>query len=653
MDLRARRARGARGAAVAALVLAPLGGVVAAAGTALPALAAPKPPTPGPDGPAVPGPKPPKAEEKPPKPEEKPDTKAPGVPQVGEPVVEAGGAVTVTVRAEKASDVVIREQGEVVASGTARGGSVTLDWTTTTGEHSYVVRATDEAGNTSDPARFTVEADADAPPIRRVEWKAGTASDTRSRVTFRTEPDAAYRVLVDGEVVAEGTAEGRPVAHRLDVADGRHQAVVEVTDEVGNVATDDRPFVVRIGALAVRTQLTSEPTVARQVIRIAATPTATKGTVRVPGAEDTPFTLKNGRATVRLQLAEGTYDAVQVSLRDTQGRRGRTVVDEFVVDTSAPTVAITTDDAAAAKGKLEAAITAEEGAEVTWRILDSTGVVLDSGTFTADGGPERITRDVEEGEARLSVEATDEYDRTTTDAVTADIAKDPWPVALIVAVGVAAAVAGIALVFALVWLLRRLWLAVRPRVVARREERRIVAAQAVAQQEHEERRLATLREWEARSAVVGTFLEGVTDGWDVGAVPGLVLQDGEQVRHMAVATLYDASAGSEDLELVGHAGALVVTGDRLVFLGEHGQEWSRDDLGALSHVGEDRTMLQHAGDADDWTGLVYEEPEVTRLHLDLMLAEQQGRGDEFVAARRDELAMPEDDDTKVDLSAWV
>ncbi|GAA1910719.1 hypothetical protein [Nocardioides marmoribigeumensis] len=557
-----------------------------------------------------------------------------------------------TIGAEKGSDVVVREQGAVVASGRATGGSVTLSWTTSTGAHSYAARATDKAGNTSRPAGFTAEADADPPRLSRATWTPGTREDTRTTVRFRTAAGASYQVLVDGGVVAEGTAESSAVKRWLDLGNGAHDVAVEAVDDVGNVARRSRRLDVRIPSLAVGAELVSKPTTHVQVVRVSATPNSRTGRVTMSGAAPKDFTLKGGKALVRVRLPDDTYGGMSVTVRDSQGRRGVGRVDAFEVDTTPPLLGLDTDSRAAAGGSVVATVRTEPGVEVRWTLTSADGVTAEAGTFTAKEKETTISRDVDAGTYRLEVVATDQYDRTVKRSAEASVATDPTPIWLIVLTGLGVAVGGILAVFLVPLLLKWLFGLVAPTVSTRRERRRLEAAD-LARREHQAEQVAVHDAWQGRASVVSDFLYGVTAGWDVGSLPGFVPHPGEIVRHMTVATVYESQGSGPADHVTTSEGALLVTGERLVLIGDGQQEWPLEDVRDLVHVSDDESVVHHTGDDERWTVLSYGEPELTRLHLDQLTAEIQGRGAEHLEARRAELAEPTSGEEPVDLSAWV
>jgi hypothetical protein len=62
-----------------------------------------------------------------------------------------------------------------------------------------------------------------------------------------------------------------------------------------------------------------------------------------------------------------------------------------------------------------------------------------------------------------------------------------------------------------------------------------------------------------------------------------------------------------------------------------------DDVRELRHEGADESVLHHEGDDERWTLLSYGEPETTRLHLEHLQAEQEGRGETHLEQVRAEL----------------
>ncbi len=418
-------------------------------------------------------------------PEPPPDTVAPAPPDLGEPEVAPGGRIRLAFAAEDRSLVAAVEVGEdaesddPVAQRRANAQAQELRWTAESGERTYEVTATDREGNESEPATLTIEIDADPPVVRRFEVTSGTAKDPLSSVLLVTEPSTTYAVTVDEEVVASGTTpeNGREVIEEsLDLADGRYPVEVDLADETGNTTEDRQVLVVAVGDLFVRARLTSEPTDLSQVVEIRATPGAT-GRLEVAAAatDEDPETsddleperfrvADDGTAEVRLQLADGAYDGAVVRVEDAQGREGSTAIDGFAVDTTMPELELALVDGVAEEGRLAFEVTAEEGSEVDWRVLDSEDRVVTLGTFIASATPEIIDRDLDEGAYTVEVSTADIFDRTAEQQTDVAVASDPLTPRTLALAGLVLLV----LLVALFLVARRLW----RRRQDRREERR-------------------------------------------------------------------------------------------------------------------------------------------------------------------------------------
>lgn len=573
--------------------------------------------------------------DKPKKKKPKPDKTAPAAPGLSASAG-AGGSVTIAVSAEAGAQVVVRQSGGgVVARATATGGTQTFGVVRSTGTHSFTARATDKAGNTSRPSSTSVFADATPPSLTDLGVKPGKPADSRSRVSFTTSEGAAYRVLVDQQVVAEGNAGNGKVKRFLDVANGAHQVVVVAIDGVGNTTTGARSLDVQVSKLKVKAKLTSDATEETQVLRVRATPNATRGVVRVPGEKNQRFALRKGRADVDLRLPNGTYDGVVVALRDSQKRKGRLKLPELVVDTTPPKLSVGPDQAAADEGKLAVAVTAEQDTTIAWELLDGSGEVVESGEYTAEGGEELIEEDVPEGSYSLVVSSTDQYDRTTTDVGPTRIAPDPWPVALValLVVGLLAVVVG--LVLGAVVLVRRHRArleALRRRLADALATRRERAREAAERRQRLGAHRAAEEQWLRRR----DFLAGLLDDEELAAGPLLILPDletlpHERVLHTTPAQLFETVGDNGgELALQSLDGELVVTNLRLAFVGEEQHDWWCALLEEVRHEGEDRSLLKR-WNHDEWAAFGYDDAEVTRLYIDLAVAEQHGTKDAYRA----------------------
>src|SRR3954454_1296447 len=263
------------------------------------------------------------------KPKPKPDKTAPAAPALGTPVVEPKGVVKLTIRAEKASEILVKERQQVIAEGRGTGVTKTFTWTARNGSHHYSVTATDKAGNRSDPTTVQIKVDSKAPKVQSFKVRAGNASDSRSFAKFETDAGAAYSLLVDGTSVVHGTATKKPIRQVLDLPDGTHKVSLEVSDDVGNKRTADRDIKLKIPELKVTASLESQATDPHQVVTVETTPNTKSVELRIPGEKTQTVSMKNGSGRVRFKVPDGTYDGTKVVVRDTQGRTGTQKLPEF------------------------------------------------------------------------------------------------------------------------------------------------------------------------------------------------------------------------------------------------------------------------------------------------------------------------------------
>jgi hypothetical protein len=627
----------------------PLAGLVLAAGSLLLVTTAPSaaysvtagqaPSKPGKPDKPKPGNKGSKKPDKP----RKVDRRAPAAPALGSASPGAGGSISLPVSAESGSRVVVRENGGgVVASGT---GSGTYTWWTSTGSHSYVVTATDQAGNRSRASQLSATADATPPSLTGVQTAVGDRTDSRSRLTFVTDPGSSYRVLVDGTVVRQRTDPDARVALFLDVGNGRHRVAVEVRDPVGNLATWTGSFKVRIPRLRLSARMLGNPTEEVQRLRIEATPNATRGVVRVPGEGREKFRFFRGRATVRLALPDGTYDDIRVTVRDGSGRSGQHELRPFEVDTTPPEVTARLDSDAAADGVLRATVATDPGAAVAWRLLDA-GDVVTTGDLVADGdGTAAIDRDVAEGDYRLVVSATDEFERTTSTVVGATVAPNPWSYAkqALVAGGiVGAGIVLVILTIPLVPFLVRLGRRARARMTVWQIERRVERSMPLFEEPEDDvvpPTPAVIPAQRSRHDAVEALLRMADAPVSGGSIfpLGVELLPDERILHSTTGQLFEAVDGdSDELVLDGHDGEVVVTNRRVVFVGDVTRDWWTGLIDGIDHVGDDRTVLRRWRE-DAWSGLVYDDADVTRLYVDMLVAEQQGNRGAYLSRLEEEL----------------
>jgi hypothetical protein len=599
-----------------------------AVGTAAPAMAEEAGPGNGPTAPATPVQKP--------APQPVQDLTPPSRPTLGEATMEAGGTVRLAVQAESGSALVVREGTEVVASVSAIGDSQTLSWRTTTGPHTYLVVATDAAGNVSDPAAIDVEVDATPPAAKAFRVKAGTERNSLSAWSVVTRPGTAYTLLVDGTTLAEGTAEGRRVKQGLDLTDGTHEVLLELRDEVGNLRVLEDSVTVDIPTLWVAAKAVSDAGDTTQVFKIAAPP-MTRGFLRIPGAGSERFELTKGRAEVTLEVPEGSYDAPVVIVADSQDRKGTIELEPFEVDLTAPALQVNTTDAAAEKGVFSSTVDAAEGDIVTWELVTGSGLVALSGEFVADGTPQLLERDVAEGSYSFKVTAVDANGNKTVETVDTTIAANP--VVNPDVVSALSITAALWVLFGIVVFLRRRGrggdrsfssriVALRPgskraRLTAERKQAAAEYAEQLAVFEAED--AAWQRRHEALTELVATATGGRGDRSWTAFNRGRK----ERVLCTVAATLVEMTLQDGiEVPVETAAGELIITDARVAFVGEHEQQVAQHDweLGMLEHfrhIGSDRTFFKMEDD-ETLSGVAYADAEVTRLYLELARAIQQG-----------------------------
>ncbi len=105
-----------------------------------------------------------------------------------------------------------------------------------TGEYSFLIRATDEAGNVSEPVSFAWEVDATAPVVTIEDGPEAHTSQGEASIGFTSDdPDATYECRLDSsDPDAWSDCESPFEAEGL--TDGDHRFEVRATDALGNVS---------------------------------------------------------------------------------------------------------------------------------------------------------------------------------------------------------------------------------------------------------------------------------------------------------------------------------------------------------------------------------------------------------------------------------
>jgi hypothetical protein len=304
-------------------------------------------------------------------------------------------------------------------------------------------------------------------------------------------------------------------------------------------------------------------------------------------------------------------------------------------------------------GRLGVRVTTDPGAAVSWSLLDQAGEVVSSGGAVADDeGVATVDRDVPEGDFRLAVDVTDAFDRTTSTSLGASVAPDPWSFGRTLLVVGGMVGAGLLLVILLVpavpFLVRlgtrahARWTAWRiGRASHRFRLAELLEVEDVELWEDElqpEPAPAVVPAQRSRHEAVETLLQVANDGSAGGSLfpLGLALVPDERILHSTSGHLYESADDSDELVLVEHDGEVVVTNRRIVFVGDVTRDWWTGLIDEIEHVGDDRTVLRRWRE-DSWSGVVYDDAEVTRLYVDMLVAEQHGTRDAYLSRLQEEL----------------
>lgn len=558
------------------------------------------------------------------------DFDAPNRPGISEPKTRAKGQIAVTVTAEAGSEVVVTSGGKTVYATKATGSEQSLVFKGLDGMHQYSVEATDSSDNTSSAAKFKATADGVAPSVEGVAIAPGTPENAYTTLTFAPGEVTGYAITVDGRRVLAGKADGGDEQVGFPVGNGRHRIILKLADTAGNISTLQREVDVNVPSLAPKLEAVTAPNVATQRFTVAGTP-GSRGTLSV-GGKSVPVELVTDKAEVSLKLPDGDYADGTLDLRDQVGRAGSVAVPAFTIDTTSPVLKVVRTDDDSTTGRLVARVTAEEGARVVWRVLDEGGEIVQRAKYVATGKDRTVDVDVEEGLATLEVEASDDAGNTERDDFEASIEADPLGVMvwIIFLIFVGLLLGG----GLLTWRRRHAikgWAARQRRAAEVRKARKAhdIALQRHAQvlQQHAalvadfERRT---QEWARRGKYLAQLHEEaqLESGSEpsAGELLGVRLKKGERVYSIVSGSLLEERTRENVPTLVEvERGRVAITNLRVLFQGpSKKREWAYDKLEHITEVGGDATLLR-VSNRKSLSGVSYEDPERTRLHLELAL----------------------------------
>ncbi len=397
-----------------------------------------------------------------------PDFDAPDTPEVAASTAKAGGLVALALTAEKGSTITVQEDGRTVATKKATGSKQTITFTAPTGDHNYIVTATDAAENSSyetDAIVVTVDA---TKPTTTLTPHVPTALEGATRIDVNTEAGASYALAVTGQKTITATGSGATDTHLVWLRNGSYHAVVTSTDAAGNVTRVERDLRVANSSAALTVTQTSAPFHSPVEYRLEGTPRS-HGTLNLPGQDPQAFDLDDtGTTTLALPLPDGSYENGTANLTDFGGRTASAALAATVVDTTAPALAFSTDAARAEDGTLAVAVTAEKAAKVTISALrraddtDSPSAPLTS-TLVGSGAAQPWSHSLEPGTYELTAAAIDAAGNQTRQTRTITITKPATVGEIAAGLGLLLVLLGPLVRFAMLLWRKREWVAAAAR----------------------------------------------------------------------------------------------------------------------------------------------------------------------------------------------
>lgn len=561
----------------------------------------------------------------------------------------ARGLVTLPVRTERGSRLVVRSSnGRVVANVVATGGLQSLRFRAGTGRHVFRAIATDRSGNESAAGVVSVVTDATPPPATAFELREPSASDSRTGLAVTTADDTRFRLSVDGTTKARGRATDGGVTKSLDLPNGHHTVTLVLIDAVGNARTISRALNINVPKLSVLLTSASTANSGDQLFHVAGTPGA-RGRLTVPGAQAKQFVLGADGADVRFALTDRVYTGAQASVVDRVGRRGGAELGRFVVDTRAPGIGVRTVRRYLERGAFAASILAERGSRVSWRIRDEGRKVVASGAFVATDQAHLVKRAPEEGTFVLEASATDEAGNESR-SDPSEVVVPPEPLTsgdILVTLAVLLLMLVLALLALWWWWKSRHTRAERRRVKSLEKARRELAAKHARDVSAHEERLrayAADRQTHARIDASWTDEHRRLESYislartaqprppTAALMAEFKLRKDEQVFHSGQGTLIDTRSrqGSAHLEEV-EAGRFVITTKRVAFAASKRRDWAFEKLERLRHS-PGQTVLK-VGNRQKWSGLAYADGQPVAVLIDVGAADL-GHGSREQTARR-------------------
>ncbi|WP_220036528.1 MULTISPECIES: Ig-like domain-containing protein [unclassified Curtobacterium] len=356
------------------------------------------------------------------------DTEAPDAPVVTSPSDLADGTGPITGTAEPGSTVIIRdEDGNELGRGEANDDgdfSIELDEPLDDGEHKLELIAQDDAGNTSEETKTTVDVDTKA-PTAPVVTSPSDLSDGKGPISGTAEPGSTVIIRdEDGNELGRGEAnDDGDFSIELDepLNDGDHKLELVAQDDAGNTSEETKTTV------DVDTEAPTAPIVTSPKHldngKGPITGTAEPGSTVIIRDED-GNEIGRGEANddgdFSIELDEPLNDGdhkLELVAQDDAGNTSEETKTTVDVDTEAPTAPIVTSPKHLDNGKGPITGTAEPGSTVIIRDEDGNeigrGEANDDGDFSIE-----LDEPLDDGEHKLELIAQDDAGNTSEETKT-------------------------------------------------------------------------------------------------------------------------------------------------------------------------------------------------------------------------------------------
>ncbi|MBT1632849.1 Ig-like domain-containing protein, partial [Curtobacterium flaccumfaciens] len=345
------------------------------------------------------------------------DTEAPDAPVVTSPSDLDNGKGPITGTAEPGSTVIIRdEDGNEIGRGEANDDgdfSIELDEPLDDGEHKLELVAQDDAGNTSEETKTTVDVDTKA-PTAPVVTSAKDLDNGKGPITGTAEPGSTVIIRdEDGNELGRGEAnDDGDFSIVLDepLTDGDHKLELVAQDKAGNTSEETKTTV-DVDTKAPTAPVVTSPsdlTDGKGPITGTAEPGATV-IIRDEDGNEIGRGEANDDGDFSIELDEPLDDGehkLELIAEDKAGNTSEETKTTVDIDTKAPDAPVVTSPSDLADGKGPISGTAEPGSTVIIRDEDGTeigrGEANDDGDFSIE-----LDEPLDDGEHKLELIAED------------------------------------------------------------------------------------------------------------------------------------------------------------------------------------------------------------------------------------------------------